>query len=232
MIAVVIPWRAGTCPHRIAAAAYVEDYYRRLNLGPVIVTDDGNTDGPFNRSAAYNRGYAQVPAGIDVVLWNEADTVIPRAQVLAAADLAGQAPGIVVPFTERHELSRAQAQRVLTGQADPTVMVGAEKVYTDGISIGQAGVTSRATVDAAGGWCEAFRGWGYDDTAMFYVFKVLAGGPRWVDGPGIHLWHPHALRQQTDEQREASLANRRLSRHMRTLNVDELRAFLAEQERP
>jgi hypothetical protein len=226
-VATVIPWRAGTCPYRIANADYVVAHYERLSLGPVVVVDDGKQSGPFNRSAAYNRGYARVPGDVDVILWNEADTLIPAAQIEEAARTAGERAGMVVPFTERHELTREQARLVHDG-ADPLAMTGGEKVYLDGRSIGQAGICSRASMDAIGGrWDQCFESWGYDDTAMFHVFRTLAGEPSWVQGKGVHLWHPHALAQQTDEQRAATRANKARSRRMFRMDARELRDFLA-----
>lgn len=226
MIAIVIPWRDGGCPHRRANAAHVAAYYRSLNIGAryrVIVTGDGNASGPFNRSAAYNRGLAKTTA--DMLVWNEADTIIPADQLREAIDLAAEAPGVVIPFTERHELTPAAAEQVRNG-ADPWT-AETEKVYGGGRSIGQCNVTSRATIDAIGGaWCEKFAGWGYDDTLMFHAFKVLAGPPRWVEGKGVHLWHPKPIASKDPAVRAQIRANKRLNRAMIAMPPDELRAAL------
>jgi hypothetical protein len=224
MIAVVIPWRDGGCQYRRANAAYVIDYYRALDIGPVIATDDGKRDGPFNRSAAYNLGYAQVPAGIDAVLWNEADTLIPRAHVTAAALLATSAPGLVIPFTERHELDQPTTARILTEGLDPFTQPAA-LVMPDRTSIGQAGVTSRATMDLIGGrWDEHYSSWGFDDNGMHHVFWHCAAPARWIDGPGMHLWHPHATTTATAEQTYATKANADRWERMRHItDPDELR---------
>lgn len=223
MTAIVIPWRDGGCEHRRANFEYVRDYYQALDLGPVIVTDDGKDAGPFNRSAAYNRGYEQTDS--DVIIWNEADTVIAADQLSAAVALASEAAGVVIPFTERHELSPAGAERVRSG-ADPWT-AEVEKVYDGGRSIGQSNVTSRATLEAIGGrWCEKFSGWGYDDTLMFHAFKVLAGTPRWVEGKGVHLWHPKPIVSKDPAVRAQIKANKRLNRHLLTLDPGELRAAM------
>lgn len=221
MTAVVIPWRDGGDPHRRANFEYVRDYYQALDIGPVIVSDDGNATGPFNRSAAYNRAFEQ--AGSDVIVWNEADTIIPVDQLREAIALAIGAVGVVIPFTERHELSPEGAEHVRSG-ADPWT-AEVEKVYGGGRSIGQSNVTSRATLAAIGGrWCEKFSGWGYDDTLMFHAFKVLAGPPRWVEGKGVHLWHPKPIASKDAKVRAQIKANKRLNRHLLTLTPDQLRA--------
>ena len=204
-VAVIIPWRDGGDPDRRAAQRYVVDYYQHLNIGPVIVTDDGNQTGPFNRHAAYNRGLTQTD--LDLILWNEADTLIPADQIHTAAHLAAQAPGLVIPYTERHELDAAQAARVYHDQADPFTLDGAI-VYANGSSIGQAGVTSRATLDAIGGrWDDGYAGWGYDDNAAILTFERCAGRTRWVQGRGVHLWHLPAFVAPTPEQAEATARN-------------------------
>jgi hypothetical protein len=232
-IAVVIPWRnpdaappAQKIGWRASAAAYTIAYYQTLNIGPVIVVDDGRTGGHFNRHAAYNAGLAR--ATTDVILWNEADTLIPKAQITAAALLAASAPGIVLPFTERHELDAAQTMDVYAGTVDPFTLDGGQFVFPSRKSIGQAGVTSRATVDAIGGrWPTQFEGWGYDDTAAFHCFNTLAGPPRWIDGKGTHLHHPPAFNQPTPDQAAATERNRQQYHYLASLTPEALREYLA-----
>lgn len=222
-VAVVIPWRDGGDLHRRAGFEYTLGYYEALAIGPVVVADDGRSSGHFNRHAAYNRGYAQTVA--DVVLWNEADTLLPREQIEQAVALAVDAHGLVVPYTERHELSVADTYRVYQG-ADPFGIKG-EVVYGNQISIGQAGVTSRATMDAIGGrWDEGYEGWGYDDNAAFQAFKVLAGKPRWVAGKGVHLWHDPAHMMPSAEANEATQRNAARFAAQQAMSADDLRASL------
>lgn len=224
-IAVVIPWRDKGDPDRQAAYAYTHAYYRRLGVD-TIVTDDGATTGPFNRHRAYNRGLARTDA--DVILWNEADTLIPSEQITAAATLALAEPGIVIPYTERHELNATQSRVVYQG-ADPFGLRGAV-VYPDGCSIGQAGVTSRRTLDLIGGmWDEGFAGWGYDDNAAFLTFARLAGPPRWVQGKGVHLWHEPAFNDYSPEREAATAANAERFARMRDMTDDQIRALTSGQ---
>lgn len=224
-LAVVIPWRSSGDPDREANAAHVVDHYQRLDLGPVIVTDDGRSSGHFNRSAAYNRGLAQTDA--DVILWVEADTLLPADQITTAAHLAHDAPGIVIPYTERHELDPTQTARVHAGTVDPFTLHGAAAIYPGGSSIGQAGVTSRHTLDLIGGrWDDGYEGWGYDDNGMLHIFETLAGRTRWVEGKGIHLWHQPGYVSPSPEQAAATARNAARFHYMRTLCGEELRAWL------
>lgn len=185
---IVIPWRSSGDPDRDAAQHYVEHYYRDLAIGPVIITTDGRQPGqPFNRHAAYNRALTQ--ATTDTIAWIEADTLIPKPQLILAAHLATQTPGIVIPYTERHELDHTQTATVYAG-TNPFTLTGQYAIYRDGTSIGQAGITSQHTITLIGGqWDERFQGWGYDDNAMHHIYATLAGPPRWTPGKGIHLWH-------------------------------------------
>lgn len=220
-ISVVIPWRDSGDVQRRRDFAYTLRYYKSLDVGQVVVVDAPTRR--WNRSAAYNRGL-EVSDG-DVIVWNEADTLVPASQLARAVHMADAIPGMVVPFMERHELDRDHTDAVFAG-ADPFTQP-ATKVYLDGRSIGACGVTSRATVEMVGGWDEGFSGWGYDDTAMFHVFRELAGPPKWVEGRGVHLWHAHALRTATPEEKEHIAANKRRSREVMALSGDALRAYLS-----
>jgi hypothetical protein len=226
-IAVVIPWRASGDEDRDLAFDYTRAYYLRLEaagvVDEVVVSSDGADSGPFNRHRAYNLGYARTDA--DVVLWNEADTLIPAEQIATAAALAEDEPGLVVPYSERHELDVTQAARVYAG-TDPFTLTGTV-VYADGVSIGQAGVTSRATMGrVGGGWDERFQGWGFDDNAAFHIFGVLAGPPRIVEGRGVHLWHLPAFHVHTPEREARTDANAARFAFIRSLSPDDLRAYV------
>ena len=224
-LAVIIPWRESGDPDRTAAFTYTLRYYLHLRIGQVIPIDDARQPGqPFNRHAAYNRGLALTDA--PVILWNEADTLIPPGQIEQAARLALDHPGLVIPYTERHELDAHQAGRVYDG-IDPFTLDGAT-IYPDGTSIGQAGVTSRATLDAVGGhWPEMFHGWGYDDNAAFHAFTTLAGPTRWVAGKGVHLWHLPAFKVHDPQRVQTTERNRVHYQRMRAMTPDRLRDYLA-----
>lgn len=226
-IGIVIPWRSSGDPDRDANCEYVVRYYQ--SHATVALVDDGREAGQqFNRHAAYNRGLRWArAAGCDVVLWNEADTILPWENVVLAARTALDQPGMVLPYTERHELGATQTQSVLAGEVDPFTPRG-ETVYSDGSSIGQASVTSLHTMDLIGGrWDEGFKGWGYDDNAMFHIFSTLAGKPRWVAGKGVHLWHTPAYRAPTPASRIATDHNAARSATIHALHGTDLLDYLA-----
>lgn len=236
-LAIVIPWRDPGDGERKDNFDYVYEHYRSMNVGPVFAISDGREAGqPFNRSAAYNRGY-DLCVRANVVLWNEADTILPKPAVEHAAQMALDEPGLVVPFTERHELNAEQTAWVLQGVADPFNLRGAT-VYPDGRSIGQAGLTSVATMNAIGGrWDEGFEGWGYDDNAMFHIFAELAGPPRFVAGKGVHLWHTPVYHAHTPQSRATTDRNAARYAAIKNLRGAELLAYLRpgidpRQDRP
>jgi hypothetical protein len=208
----IIPWRDKGDARRLDNFQYVARNLWAQGWYPFDVSDGG--DGPFNRSRAYNRGRAAHPA--DVYVWHEADMIVPPDQLERAIELALEAPGLVVPFTEYHMTNPEQATLV-HGGADVTSM-DCNVIYW-GQSIGAVGVTSEATMRLVGQWDEMFDGWGFDDNAMFHAFKLCAGEPRWVDGPGYHLWHPSGAGATTETEQNASARNQaRLQTYLREMN--------------
>lgn len=226
-VALVIPWRDGGSEHRRVNCEWLVEHYRSAGLR-VIVADDGHESGPFNRSAAFNRGLAEA-GDPDVTIWNEADCLIPMDQLETAAMLAARAPGLVVPYTDRVELTKRGAELLRTDLDYWPGPEHVERVFSDGTSIGQCGVTSRATMQAVGQWDEHFAGWGFDDNAMFLAFERLAGPPRWVQGVGWHLWHPLAYGRVDTDAKARTAANRaRYQAMVATQDPAALRALICE----
>ena len=214
----IVPWRDKGDRNRRANKAHVVDYLAGLGW-PVHVTGDGREAGPFNRSAAYNRGRIEAPA--DVYVWYEADMLVPFGQLEASIDLALEQTGLVVPFTEYRYFTAADSSRIIDGH--PVDAILPDFVMANGKSIGAVGVTSEATMQAVGQWDEKFAGWGHDDNAMFRAFMVCAGPTRWVDGPGYHLWHPPGMQDPRTEEQDASNAN--YSRWLRYKNEEDPEAI-------
>jgi hypothetical protein len=231
-LVMVIPWRPAPDGHRVANFEVIRDAYLAAGV-EVIVADDGRAAGePFNRSAAFNRGMSRTDA--DVIVWNEADCLIPVPQLWAGAAMAAEAPGLVLPYTDRIELTQAATARLRADLGAFTLQPGdVEAHFAGGRSIGQCGITSRATIEAIGGaWDEGYSGWGYDDNAMFHLFRVLAGPPRWVTDAGRptigwHLWHPPAYVAPSPQAKAQTNANR--ARYMALVaerEPDKVRALL------
>jgi hypothetical protein len=200
-VSVVIPWRSSGDERREANFQQVLAYLNQSVEEDVIVVSDGKESGPFNRSAAYNRGREFAPA--DVYVWHEADMIVAPAQIRTAIEWAAEAPGLVVPFTDYVTKDHPdEPQRIVTG----------------GRSFGAVGVTSEATMQAVGQWDEGFAGNAFDDTAMKLAFEVCAGPTRFVPGQGKHLWHPPATPSKQNHARwELYLAARNDPERIREL---------------
>lgn len=221
---IVVPWRDKGDRDRRANFDAVLDHLTGLGVGPVAVADDGRL-GPFNRSAAYNRGRAAHPS--DVYVWHEADMLLPADQLEAGVRLALESPGLVVPFTEYRYLSAADSGAVRDGQ--PPEAFRPEFLMGGGKSIGAVGITSEETMRLVGRWDEKFAGWGHDDNAMFRAFTLCAGPARWVEGPGYHLWHPPGMQTPVVEEQDATNDNyRRWLAYKAAATPEEVRALTCE----
>lgn len=230
---IVMPWRDRGDLTRKANFDYVLNRLLDLDAGEVLVCDDGNTTGPFNRSAAYNAGRGHRPDA-EVYIWHEADMIVPRAQLEAAVASALEAPGLVVPFTTYAYLSEPASAAVLAGEHTHASIP--EFTMPDGRSVGAVGVTSAATMDAVGRWDQRFTGWGYDDRAMARAFEVCCGPVRFTPGYGTHLWHSPGWEAGgkfyggseglTLDERNATEANRRrYTRYKQARSPEQIRAL-------
>jgi hypothetical protein len=164
-------------------------------------------DAQFNRSQAYNRGAWFVDA--DVVVFAEADMLVPYSQIRQAVAMAAAAPGLVVPFIQYRYLTPEDSGLVRAHDIEPGDCIP-ESTMDNGESIGAINVVSRETLDAIGLWDEVFEGAWYDDVAMKIAFEVCAGPTRWVDGPAWHLWHKPGLggSHLTAEDKAATARNK------------------------
>lgn len=241
---VVIPFRdRGLDPLRQANLERVLDWWADSPWG-VLVVDDGRTgDAQFNRSAAYNRGAAAALAGgADVVIYTEADILVPHAQVALAVQSAAEAPGLVVPFLHYNYLSAADSQLVRDDllnrtYADPSGLesLTPESSISNGRSMGAVNVVSLASIAAIGGWDESFEGNSYDDNAMDRAFTVCCGVRRHVAGSAWHLYHLPAHEwwgtndALTEQDRAATAANKqRWDRYAAAITPAEIRALTGE----
>lgn len=190
-VAIVIPFRdRGIDPLRSANVRRVIEHWDGCDV-PLWLGDDGRVgDAQFNRSQAYNRGAWCVDA--DVVVFAEADMLVPYRQIRRAVAMAAAAPGLVVPFSQYRYLTSEDSGLVRAHDIEPGDC-NPESIMDNGESIGAINVVSRETLDAIGQWDEVFEGAWYDDVAMKIAFEVCAGPTRWVDGPAWHLWHKPGL---------------------------------------
>lgn len=186
-VSIIIPWRDNGNANRQANLARMLDHLTETGLPIVLASDKRQSGEPFNRSAAYNHGMELSPSR--VYIFHEADMIVPLDQLSDAYQTAELGLGLVVPFTEYRYLSSEDSRAVLSGSNDPYDLAP-EWVMGNGRSIGAVNVVSAETMAQVGRWDEQLSGHGYDDNAMHLAFEVACGPTRYVEGPGVHLWHP------------------------------------------
>lgn len=223
--AILIPWRdRGTDPYRVRNLNRVLAHWAR-SPWPVHVVDDGET-GQFNRSRAYNLG-ARITLA-DVLVYSEADLILPYGQIADAIRLAAAEPRLVVPFSKFLEINEEQSKQVRDDSLRPdeanTIQINGDRKST-----GAVNVVSRQALALVGGYDENFRGAWWDDTAMQRAFEICCGPVLFVDGPAYHLYHATGARPgatRTAADRAATDANRRRYRlYAQATTPEQIRAL-------
>lgn len=207
---VVIPHRdRGTDWRRQANLDSAVRWWRDRGIEPIIVDDGRTGDAQFNRSAAYNRGIMATTT--DIIVFSEADLLVPLDQIERGVEMAAERIGLVVPFSRFMAMDEHSTDLVRSRDLHPSA-AGALQVRGDRQSIGAVNIVSYESIKAIGGqYDRAFEGAWYDDDAMHRAFEVCCGPTRFVDGPGWHQYHlPGATGDHlTDADRAATEANRR-----------------------
>jgi len=234
---VIIPFRLreGADPRRAANLEIVQAWWYHHGYDPQIVSDDLESDAPFNRHRAYNRAVSGNP-DTDVFVFTEADMLIHPDQIHTGTRLALRQPGLVVPFTRYHYLSDASTEWIRDDFHDARpgataawwslpvdniasiFHVPPESVMEDGKSIGAVNIVSAETLRITGGFTEATSGNWYDDNIIEEGFTYLTGNKTaFVAGPAVHLYHlpGHSGEHLSDEDRTATAHNKVLLQQMR-----------------
>ena len=223
-VEIIIPFRdRGTDPLRRANLTRVLEHWKPF--APVTITTDGlGGDSQFNRSESYNRAIRSSDA--DIFVLTESDMLIDFSQIEQAVEWAAQTPGLVVPFTERHEHNDADSN--LIRQGSDYRRFRAKVIKPKPRRTGAINVISRQTYEAVGQYDPCFSGSWWDDRAMHIAFDICAGPTRWVNGPSHHLWHLPGFTgaHLTPEDRAATARNRRrFNRYQRARTPEQIRAL-------
>lgn len=191
-VLVAIPW-AGTCPHRIAALAWVLKRWRAAGHDPALGRlPDGQ---PWVKA----RAVASViePRTEPVVVVADADVWSPGVGE-AIERVRNGAPWATphgclhrkAPHGRLHRLSPAATSDVLAGAEPHVGMALAEggRPYPGrtggGIVVLRRDVWEDCPLDPR------FQGWGQEDEAWAMALTVLHGPPVKGEHPMWHLWHP------------------------------------------
>jgi hypothetical protein len=223
-VAVIIGFRdRGTDPLRAANLTRVLEWWSSFNADLSVVTDGRSGDQQFNRHQAYNRAAQQTDA--DILAFVESDMLIDFTQIDEAIKQATETPGLVVPFTERHELSPDSSELVRAHTIHPRDG-RADVIKPKPKRTGAINILSRATLEAVGQYDPAFEGNWWDDRSMHIAFDICAGPTRWIDGPSWHLHHlpGHEGTHLTPEDKAATARNReRWQQYTQATTPDQIR---------
>lgn len=229
---VIIPHRdRGNDWRRQANLDSAVAWWEGFGIKPIVVSDGREGDAQFNRSAAYNRGagLAEFTGNAEVLVFSEADLLVPIEQIRAGVELATEAPGLIVPFSRFMAMTDDDTVKVRARTIRPE-QANAEQVRGDCKSIGAVNIVSRETLNAIGQFDPLFEGHGWDDDAMELAFRICCGPTRFVQGPGFHQYHIpgafYATPESTSADRAATEANRqRYQRYRAARTPEDIRAL-------
>lgn len=182
-VAVIIPWRGGK-PDRERHHAAVRAHLQSILPDAIhIDTDSGHQ--PFSRAGSRNRGVQLAQdVGCDVVVICDADTLVEREALLGAIEAC--ADGLLhLPYRRYRSLTRRGLAQYNSGTPLLDCEVDHDHEWaTGGIYVIQAQAWWRA-----GGMDEAFRSWGFEDSAYRIAADALLGPTVRHEGVIHHLWH-------------------------------------------
>lgn len=165
---VYIPWRDTGCQWRSRALGYVTKWW--TDMGHVVTYVDSGDD-KFSRAAS--RNLAVRSAGSGVICVADADMFCDSLDV----DYQG---GLHLPYTRYNALTCAATADRYLGRVNNDIEAFNESQSTAGIMIVDCDEWR-----AAGGMCEEYVGWGFEDTDFSKRIKITR-----TEGPAYHLWHP------------------------------------------
>lgn len=204
-VSVVIPWRSDD-PERTEIFRWCLHRWGSLTDYRIITPNDGQTEGPFNRSKAVNRGVA-LAAGDDVVIVSDADTAIRHGQPEAMIAALRSGANWVIGYSRFVHLAQVATQEALSAPVDvalPENPSGPSVRYASWESV--CGLWAMRTEDyhLIGGNDEGFEGWGSEDTAFAMKADTLLGKHERLPGVGLHLFHELRPDRKTDASARAN----------------------------
>lgn len=188
---VIIPYKSGSSEARIFACLAVERHL--IVAGFSVRVASLPSAASWSPGAARSEG-ARVFNIDDPLVFNDADTICPPAQMFRAIELAEEAPGLVFAYDLYCRLTREMTERVRDAPVTADGFDGEwGRMRHEGPPILNSGsmgcvAISRACFEEVGGFDESYVGWGYED--LDFATRCNALWPnRRVTGPVFHLWH-------------------------------------------
>jgi glycosyltransferase involved in cell wall biosynthesis len=191
-LSIVIPWQDRGALDRRRIAEFVIAHYRSLDIGEVVIGTYDNDGQTLNLSRLRNEG-ASLASG-DVLVFIDADVLLPTEQILEAARLASEAPGAVLTYSHfLTDAPRDKIDSILDGEDWQKYIDPARPHYLyngpliEDWHVGSSFAVSRYTYERVGPWDEDFVGWGEEDKDYLVRSKDMFGPLRFAEGGMLHL---------------------------------------------
>jgi hypothetical protein len=162
----------------------------------------------FNRGRAINHGMAQVEDSRSILLFADADLLLPAWAVLKSIETVRDGlKSFAVPFNRLVFLSSSISDVIRRGVTkegffpEPNFRSYPFRDYNNTEldmrwstpTVGTFNVVSRETFDFVGRFEPRLHGWGFEDSVFnICVMTLTDSEPVWTDCEGVHLWHPSA----------------------------------------
>jgi len=182
MTEIIVPWNPGTNKLRWPPMRAVCDHIVASGFTPFLYMPPA----PYTRARMRNGGVVYSDQTQTVLVFNDADTICPAAQIREAVRLADDAPGLVFAYDLYVRLNELASAQLCESPGDPIGSTFDQVIHNSG-SMGCVAI-SRESFQQVGGFDESYVGWGYED--LDFAQRCSELWPiRRVTGPVYHLWH-------------------------------------------
>jgi|GEM_PF-398438 len=190
-VGIVIPWREQ--PSRLPAFEALMAWYRE-NLPDAEIFLANRAGDDWQPSGSRNDGVAAAEAaGCEVIVISDADTFPQLYPLLESIEAAKIDNKIHIPYTEYRMLKDQGTSDFFNGTALIDCYAQTFATACSGVNV----MTPKAWW-MLGGMDEKFKGWGYEDTAMQYVHKLVHGG-QYIAHKGIAFSLSHKIQSREDQ---------------------------------
>jgi predicted glycosyltransferase involved in capsule biosynthesis len=195
-VEIVVPWRDSGNTLRLLNQTRVVDH---LSSAAAVLPDHRFTVTVSDCDGAWSPGRARNAAAYrstaDILVFNDADSIVSYRALEEAVRLADKAPGLVLGYDVYTRLDAEQ--RVI------------REIANSG-SMGCAAIQRKCFLELQG-FDELFEGWGYED--LEFVKRAAARWPiRRVQAPLYHLYHGDRRDDDSPDDSDPVLVQENLSR--------------------
>ena len=221
--------RDGGDPGRGINLEVAQAWWYGHGYDPVIVSDEGQGNAPFDRNRAYNIAVRDNPE-CETYIFAEADLLVHPDQISIAVQEAQASNGVVIPFSEVryigstvttfiwdtfHSMSTKDLAKwwaLPATDINSVFDMRSDSTRKNSGVMGSTHVVSRNTLLDVGGYSEALQGFQYNDQALGEGFTYLTKKIREAGGPALHLYH-----EQDEDEAESVERNEKILTSIRRM---------------